>query len=122
MTPKEMLAVADRLVGAAVGGGGRWSRTAAVLGRQAIEAALRDYWNLRQPGLEGCSGRAQLLCLVAYLRDQELARATAGAWSDLSRACHHHPYELSPTAGELHGWLDTARAFAAEVERQVASR
>jgi hypothetical protein len=24
----------------------------------------------------------------------------------LSRACHHHPYELAPTPGELRGWLD----------------
>jgi hypothetical protein len=23
------------------------------------------------------------------------------AWAQLSRACHHHPYELVPTAAEL---------------------
>ena len=43
-------------------------------------------------------------------------------WSDLSRACHHHPYDLAPTANELRDHLDVARRFAAEVARQAASR
>ena len=29
------------------------------------------------------------------------------AWAGLSRACHQHPYELSPTSVELLGWLGT---------------
>jgi hypothetical protein len=32
----------------------------------------------------------------------------------LSRACHHHAYELAPTAEELTGWL-------AETERVIAA-
>ena len=46
---------------------------------------------------------------------------TAAAWTDLSRACHHHPYELAPTANELRDLLDIARRFAAEVARQTAA-
>ena len=34
------------------------------------------------------------------------------AWGALSRACHHHPYELAPTAGELSGWIEAVEAFA----------
>ena len=90
-----------------------------MLGRQAIEGALRDFWCWREPGLERCNSHAQLLCLVAYLSNRELARETAATWSALSRACHHHPYELSATADELRGWLTTARTFAEEVRRQV---
>ncbi len=120
MTPRELVSDAEALIRIRKGGGsGLWPRTAALLGRQAIESALRDYWDLRQPGLEQCNTRAQLLCLVAYLSKRELARETYDAWAALSRACHHHPYELSPTAGELRGWLTTARIFAAEVERQI---
>ena len=26
-------------------------------------------------------------------------------WAGLSRACHQHPYELSPTSSELLGWI-----------------
>lgn len=120
MAPLEILSEADALIRIRGGGGaGLWPRTAAVLGRQAIEGALRQYWDLREPGLARCSSHAQLLCLVAYFGKRELAQETSVAWSALSRACHHHPYELSPTAGELRAWLTTAQAFAEEVERQV---
>ena len=27
------------------------------------------------------------------------------AWAALGRACHHHPYELAPTAPEFEDWL-----------------
>ena len=63
----------------------------------------------------------QLLCLTVYLSNRELAREAAAAWSDLSRARHHHPYELAPTANELRDLLDIAHRFAAEVARQAAS-
>jgi hypothetical protein len=35
----------------------------------------------------------------------------AHAWAALSHACHHHPYELSPTAEELERWMDTVEAL-----------
>jgi hypothetical protein len=36
----------------------------------------------------------------------EIAALTGSAWHGLSRAMHHHTYELPPTAAELQGWLD----------------
>ncbi len=48
--------------------------------------------------------RAQLLCL-RELADEETAERASHAWWALSRASHHHPYELSPTAGELAEWI-----------------
>ena len=100
MTPLQIVAAAEALIKIPQGGSaGLWPRTAAVLGRQAIESALRQYWGRREPGLEHCSSQAQLLCLVAYLSKRELAQETSAAWSALSRACHHHPYEL-----RSHGW------------------
>ncbi|MDE0446988.1 MAG: hypothetical protein OXH96_09975 [Spirochaetaceae bacterium] len=123
MTPVAILAAADALAG--LGRSTRvdgWPRVAAVLARHAIEEALRQYWALREPGMEHGTWHAQLLCLTAYLSNRDLARETAAAWSDLSRACHHHPYDLAPTATELRGLLDVAHRFAAEVARQAASR
>ena len=121
MTPVEIVDAADALVdtrnGRRVQG---WPRVAAVLGRHAIEEALRQYWSLREPGLVRCSGRAQLLCLTVYLGDRDLGPETFVAWSDLSRACHHHAYDLAPTAEELRSLLDIARRFACEVSRQIA--
>ncbi len=49
--------------------------------------------------------RAQLICLRTYLGDSNLASRTNLTWSELSRACHHHPYELAPTVGELRTWF-----------------
>ena len=123
MTPVEILASADALSkpGRSTRTPG-WPRVVAVLARHAIEESLCQYWALREPGMERCTGHAQLLCLPVYLSNRELARATAAAWSDLSRACHHHPYELAPTANELRALLDVAHRFAAEVAGQAASR
>ena len=122
ITPLQIVSAADALIEIPQGSSaGLWPRTAAVLGRQAIEGALRQYWRLREPGVERCSIHAQMLCLVAYLGNRDLAQQTYATWSALSRACHHHPYELTPTADELRAWLASARTFANEVARQTAS-
>jgi hypothetical protein len=88
---------------------GVWPRAAALLARQAIETALLEFWLVRAPGLEWCSTHAQLLCLPDYVRDPEVAESASYAWTRLSRICHHHPYELLPTAAELRVLVDTAR-------------
>jgi hypothetical protein len=88
---------------------GVWPRAVALLARQAIEVAMLQFWMVRAPGLEWCSAQAQLICLRDYVRDPEIAEGAAHTWSSLSRICHHHPYELLPTAVELRILLDTAR-------------
>jgi hypothetical protein len=93
---------------------GVWPRASALLARQALEMALDDFWRARRPGVEACSTLAQLLCLREFWPDREEAGRIHHAWTGLSRACHHHPYELAPTAGELEGWF-------AVVERAVQS-
>ena len=83
---------------------GTWSRASAILGRQALEIALGQVWSKVAPGVENASARAQLLCLPTYI-DAELASRIRYTWHGLSAACHHHAYELPPTAPELEGWL-----------------
>jgi hypothetical protein len=96
---------------------GIWPRATALLGRQALEAALDDLWRLRAPGLERCSARAQLLCLPFYLQgDKELAERVSYAWAGLSRACHQDAYELPPTSSELLGWLVLVDRLIASVQ------
>ena len=75
---------------------------------------------LRNRGLVARLARRHLLRRRLH-GNRELAREAAAAWSDLSRARHHHPYELAPTANELRDLLDIAHRFAAEVARQAAS-
>jgi hypothetical protein len=85
-------------------------RAAAVLGRQALEAALDELWTARRLTLADCSTRAQLACLRSYLGDDRLAAEIHDTWGALTSVCHHHPYELGPTATELRAWLDMAAA------------
>ena len=86
---------------------GVWPRAAALLARQALEASLDEFWKARNLEFAGMGGRrAQLICLREYLAPEK-AGAIAHAWASLSRACHHHPYELAPTVGELEGWMET---------------
>ena len=94
---------------------GLWPRATALLARQALEGAMDDLWRVRAPGMEHCSARAQLLCLAHYLGDEELAERVSYAWAGLSRACHQHPYELSPTSAELIGWLTTVDQLVVRV-------
>ena len=66
--------------------------------------------------MESVSMRAQLICLPVYLRDQNLARSVDLTFWALSRACHHHAYELTPSVSELSHWIDVVRALAAKRE------
>jgi hypothetical protein len=90
---------------------GSWPRAVALLGRQALETALDRLWIQAAPGMESCSTHAQFLCLSTYLNDQALAAHVAHAWMALSRATHHHSYELSPSHDELARWLATIDEF-----------
>ena len=106
----ELLAWAEQVLTLqAAGLGGARARAAAILARQAIEAALAELWAARGLApLVGCPLRAQLLCLGGVLGDRGLAAEAAQLWGVLSGACHHHPYELAPTAQELAAWVAAA--------------
>lgn len=83
---------------------GLWPRASALLTRQALEVALKTFWSGKAPGAEQASMRAQFLCLESYLPTE--AANAHNVWAALSKACHHHPYELPPTAAELENWQE----------------
>jgi len=97
---------------------GVWPRAAAHLTRQALEEALQLYWEERAPSLAGLSMKAQLACLPTYFGDAELAGRLRVSWARLSGACHHHAYELAPSAGELGGWIEVVAEFWRQVKRE----
>jgi hypothetical protein len=105
--PQEILAAARQLLDRTTTTvPGVWSRAAALLGRQAFEIGLDEHWRSRGVPLDRLATRPQLICLNAYLPNRDVAARASHAWSALSRACHHHPYELTASPGELRGWLD----------------
>ena len=95
---------------------GLWPRASALLGCRALEATVSRLWERRTLDLQGCPMRVQLICLRTYLGDADLAARAGHAWSALSRACHHHPYELAPTAAELRGWLAVVEELIHEAD------
>jgi hypothetical protein len=96
---------------------GIWPRAAALLARQAIEAAMGELWAAKRhtAELSGSPMRSQLLCLTAYL-DRDTASRAAYLLAALSQACHYHAYELAPTAAELAGWLDETAQVVTRME------
>lgn len=96
---------------------GLWPRASALLVRQALEESLTGYWMVKGIALERCSTRAQLICLHEYLHEGDLASRLAHAWGALSRACHHHPYELPPTVEEIKSWMEPVRELHAVLVR-----
>ncbi len=116
----ELLGDADRLLsGDRRANGAWWPRATAFLLRSALELELAAYWARVEPGVEACSMRAQL----TVLRRPEYAGPDTGtdvaaAWHALSRACHHHAYELAPTLAELRSWAEAVRRTATAL-RQV---
>jgi len=96
---------------------GLWPRASVLLARQSLEVALKTFWSAKAPGAEECSTRAQLLCLGAYAADDGLARRAYQVWTALSRASHVHPYDLSPTRGELLTWIATVQDVVETTER-----
>lgn len=123
-SPGEILETALRLLGEPdTHTAGLWPRAAAMLGRQALEAALAELWRSMAPGLEDSSFRTQLLCLPSFLSGTSgLPGSVSHTWGALSRACHYHPYELAPTRAELVGWLDTVRDLIAEIDTILRRR
>ncbi|MFZ2482079.1 MAG: hypothetical protein WAW78_15620 [Propioniciclava sp.] len=92
----------------------RWARGSALLARIALEDWIREQSATLDADLPQATMRSQLLCLPQVV-DAELAARTAFAWSELSAACHHHAYELSPAPAHL-------TALLAEVTALTGSR
>jgi hypothetical protein len=92
------------------------NRSATFLARQALETAIGQSWTGEFSGLNACSFFDQLLCLPVFLGDQIVARQARHVWCLLSRACHAHPYELSPTASEVQGWIRCVQELLEVIE------
>jgi hypothetical protein len=121
LTPRDLLAEARRMLDEpSPGTAAIWPRAAALLARQAIEESLERYWALRAPGVQRLNMRAQLGCLGVYLAPAALAREVAFTWHALSRATHHHPYDLDPTREELDSLISAAERLVDAVTPREA--
>ncbi|MEV0245333.1 hypothetical protein AB0H76_01955 [Nocardia sp. NPDC050712] len=113
----ERFEAVDRLLdGDVTDAGGVWSRATAWILRLALEQAVDQLWLRTTPELARCPMRAQLLALRVYA-GPDTAAQVATVWAALSRAAHHHDYELAPSVTELRRWREQTEAIAAVLVR-----
>lgn len=56
--------------------------------------------------------RSKLTVLqVAYEQDPDVVLQAEYAWNALSRACHHHAFELTPSGSEVRHVIDLVAAL-----------
>lgn len=123
MTPDRLLAEARALVHRRDGAASRvWPRAAAFPARQALEGSLAAFWSAHptMAAVGSTTTRTQLVCLRTAI-DPQVAHRAAYTWAALSEACHYHPYELFPTAGELTTWFAAVDDIAAALTAELAA-
>ena len=124
MTPQQLLQTAGQLLVAPPVSMRRcWQRGCAALTRLALEQGLQRYWQRTAAGIAHLPMRHQLLALALdRFAGPEPARTAGAVWHGLSRAMHHHTYELPPTTAELQNWHgDVARLLTALAEGTPAA-
>ena len=107
--PADLLDVADAILdGWITVPGASAARGAAVIARQVLEETVER----RCQQLAGTDARPTFrsqLVLLRELGDPVVAEQARVAWDGLSRACHHHSYELQPTVTEVRCHITTVK-------------
>lgn len=71
-----------------------------MLARQALEDTVRDLCGLVGADVGRATMRSRLI-IIRVLLGSDVADLAETAWAGLTRACHHHAYELAPNANEV---------------------
>lgn len=99
--PTDLLGLADAILDGSIAvPGASAARGAAVIARQVLEDAVERRCQVLAGTTARPSFRSQLVLLREF-GDPAVAERARVAWDGLSRACHHHSYELQPTAAEV---------------------
>ncbi|OBG82603.1 hypothetical protein A5733_14945 [Mycobacterium sp. NS-7484] len=99
----ELLSYAEQVLDGTVRLGVRGPRTAALLARCAFEDWLDEMsapWATQAETDRPPTTSSKLVALGA-LHGNELGEQAKTAWNGLSRAVHHHAYELQPSVTEV---------------------
>lgn len=109
--PTDLLDLADAILDGSISvPGASAARGAAVIARQVLEDAVER----RCQQLAGTVARPKFrsqLVLLRELGDPVVAERGRVAWDGLSRACHHHSYELQPSPTEVRGLTKAVTEF-----------
>ncbi|HVM09170.1 MAG TPA: hypothetical protein VM345_11945 [Acidimicrobiales bacterium] len=117
IAPTQSLSWAEQLLATPEAATPVGRRAIAVLVRQALESAIRRYWETREPDMVRASGRAKFVAL-RMRSDPAVAAEAHQVWAALSDATHHHPYELTPPLESVAHWTARTRALVAAIEAE----
>lgn len=121
--PQNCLEAADQLLSSAVRGTrGAWPRACAWLLRLALEAAMDDYWRRCHPEVLPMRARSPQFLILDRYAGRPIAARAGYAWSALSRAGHHHCYELGLTVGELRLLRQTVATIVSDLAAAQGGR
>lgn len=108
----ELLAYADQVLDGTIELRSRGPRTAALLARRAFEDWLDEVnasWSSDVVSDRPPTTSSKLVALAA-LHGFEVSEHAKEVWHGLSRAVHHHAYELQPSAVEVRHLISQVRA------------
>lgn len=99
----ELLTYAEQVLDGTISLGARGPRTAALLARRAFEDWLDEIsasWSTQVVSDRPPTISSKLVALGA-LQGMDLSERAKRVWHGLSRAVHHHAYELQPSVAEV---------------------
>jgi hypothetical protein len=109
----ELLGYADQVLDGTVSLGAPGPRTAALLARRAFEDWLDEVsasWSTQVVSDRPPTTSSKIIALGA-LHGNELGERAKRVWHGLSRAVHHHAYELQPSVAEVRQLVGHVRAL-----------
>lgn len=108
----DLVTYAEQVLDGTVELGARGPRTAALLARRAFEEWLDEIsaWWSTEVGSDRPPTTMSKLVALEILLGREVSERAKRAWHGLSRAVHHHAYELQPSVGEVRMLVHEVRA------------
>jgi len=105
----QLLDHAQQVLDGTIALGSPSARTSALLTRCAFEQWLDEQsapWSATAVKRPTTNSK---LVVLAALKGQDIGEKAKQVWNGLSRACHHHAYELQPSAAEVRALLAKVR-------------
>jgi hypothetical protein len=111
MTPPSLDLARSVLDGRTAAPPGCQARIAAFLARQALQDEVDALCAAHDPALRHPVTMRSRLTVLRFIHGADVARTAEVAWQGLNEACHHHAYELSPTAAEIGHLIDVVASL-----------
>lgn len=107
--PAAYLDYADRLLDGEFGLGARGPRTAALLARTVLEEWIDEQSQAWASSALGYPTTRSKIVALGAIRGASIGEKTRRVWHALSRAVHHHAYELQPSVSEVQHLVNAVR-------------